>query len=249
MPHPLALLCAVPFECESLLDALTARQPAAVGRRAAWTGTLDGAPVLILATGMGKVNAAQAATALLETRAVRGMIGFGIAGAYPGSGLEVGGVAVATAAVYGDEGVHAPDGWMSTEGIGIPLLEAAGVRRFNEFPLDPRRVAAARAALEAAGVGVRTGPFVSVSACSGTAALGREMAARFGAVCEGMEGAALAHVCALYGTPFLEVRAASNHVEDRDLGRWRMADAAAAAQRAVHVVAAAWTDDPAGDDG
>jgi futalosine hydrolase len=248
-PLPFALLCAVPFECDTLRDALGDPAPVTVGRKAGWMGTLDGTPVLLLPTGMGKVNAAQAATALLETREVRGVVGFGIAGAYPGSGLDTGDVALATAAVYGDEGVHAPDGWMSTEGIGIPLLEAEGVRRFNEFPLDPGRVHAARAALAAAGIAVRTGPFVSVSACSGTAALGREMAARFGALCEGMEGAAVAHVCALYGVPFLEVRAVSNHVEDRDLTRWRMADAAAAAQRAVRVVAAAWRDEPAGDDG
>jgi futalosine hydrolase len=247
-PHPLALLCAVPFECEALRDALADRAPVTVGRRAGWRGTLDGAPVLLLPTGMGKVNAAQTMTAVLETCSVRGVIGFGVAGAYPGSGLDVGDVALATAAVYGDEGVHAPGGWMSTEGIGIPLLDAEGVLRFNEFPLDPRRVRVARAALAAAGIAASVGPFVSVSACSGTAALGRDMAARFGALCEGMEGAAVAHVCALYGVPFLEVRAVSNHVEDRDLTRWRTADAAAAAQRAVRVVAAAWCDETTGED-
>jgi futalosine hydrolase len=208
-------------------------------------GRLDGAPVLLLATGMGKVNAAQTATALLETRPVRGVVGFGIAGAYPGSGMEVGEVAVATASVYGDEGVSAPDGWMSTEGIGIPLLERGGARRFNEFPAESPRVGAARRALSAAGIPAHAGPIVSVSACSGTTALGREMGARFGALCEGMEGAALAHVCALYEVPFLEVRAISNAVEDRDLSRWRIAEAAEAAQRAVRAVAAAWTDDDA----
>jgi futalosine hydrolase len=211
-----------------------------IGRKAAWEGKLDGRPVILLPGGMGKVNAAQAATALLETHAVRGILGFGIGGAYAGSGLETGDVALASASIYGDEGVDAPGGWMSTEGIGIPLVDRPGLRAFNEFAMDADRVRCAEDALRRAGTAVRVGPFVTLSACSGTATRGDELASRFGALCEGMEGAALAHVCAVYDVPFLELRAVSNHVEDRDLSRWRIADAAAAAQRAARIVAAAW---------
>ncbi|HEU4454237.1 MAG TPA: futalosine hydrolase [Longimicrobium sp.] len=236
----LALVCSVPFECAALRGWLADASETAIGRKAAWTGTLDGAPVIVLPAGMGKTNAAQGLTALLETRAVRGVVGFGVGGAYPGSGLEVGDVALASAAIYGDEGVDAPGGWMSTEGIGIPLIERGESRVFNEIALDPARVERARAALEAAGVRARVGPFVTVSACSGTAARGEVLARRFGALCEGMEGAALAHVAAIYDVPILELRAVSNLVEDRDLSRWRLADAADAAQRAVRVVAGAW---------
>jgi futalosine hydrolase len=238
---PLALVCSVPFECERLRDALTDARETTVGRKPAWTGRLDGTAVVLLPGGMGKTNAAHALTALLETTDVRGVVGFGIGGAYPGSGLDVGAIALATEAVYGDEGVQAPDGWMSTEGIGIPLWQSGGARTFNAFALDADRVARARTALAAAGYDVRTGPFVTVSCCSGTAALGAEMAARFpGALCEGMEGAALAHVAAIYGVPYLELRAVSNLVEDRDLSRWRIRDAAEAAQAAVRVLVGAW---------
>lgn len=234
---PLALVCSVPFECRELADALEDGAEIRIGRKPAWTGRLDGAPVLLVAGGMGKTNAAHALTALLETRVVSAVVGFGIGGAYPGSGLEPGEIALATSAVYGDEGVHAPGGWMSTEGIGIPLWQDGEMRRFNEFPLDADFVAVARSILVAAGITVRTGPFVTVSACSGTDALGLEMAARFGGVAEGMEGAALAHVAAIYGTPFLELRAVSNVVEDRDPARWRIRDAAREAQAAVRALA------------
>lgn len=238
---PLALVCSVPLECERLRDALADAREARIGRKPAWTGRLDGAEVVLLPGGMGKTNAAHALTALLETRPVRGIVGFGIAGAYPGSGLAVGSVALATAAVYGDEGVQTPTGWISTEGIGIPLWPGRGPPVFNEFALDAARVERARAALSAAGFDVRTGPFVTVSCCSGTAALGRTMAERFpGALCEGMEGAAVAHVAAIYGVPLLELRAVSNLVEDRDLTRWRIRDAAQTAQEAVRVLVGAW---------
>jgi futalosine hydrolase len=237
---PVALLCAVAVECAELRDGLEDARPVEIGRKAAWEGRLDGTPVILLPGGMGKVNAAQAVTALLETRRVRGVLGFGIGGAYPGSGLHVGDVALATSAIYGDEGVEAPGGWMSTEGIGIPLLEVDGVRTFNEFVLDAGLVDRARSALDAAGIAARTGPFVTLSACSGTTVRGEVLARRFGALCEGMEGAAAAHVCALYRVPFLEVRAVSNAVEDRDLTRWKIRDASLAAQRAARVIAGAW---------
>lgn len=231
----------MPFECERLRGALDDARPTTVGRKPAWTGRLDGAPVVLLPGGMGKTNAAHALTALLETTDVRGVVGFGIGGAYPGTGLDVGGIALATAAVYGDEGVMAPGGWMSTEGIGIPLWQAGEARTFNTFALDADRVERARTALADAGYQVRTGSFVTVSCCSGTAALGAQMADRVpGALCEGMEGAALAHVAAIYGVPFLELRAVSNLVEDRDMSRWRIRDAAEAAQDAVRVVVRAW---------
>jgi futalosine hydrolase len=236
-PAPLALLCAVPLECEALASALAERREVRVGRKPGWAGRLEEVAVLLLPCGMGKTNAAHALTALLEGGPVRGVLGFGIGGAYPGSGAAVGDLALATAAVYGDEGVHAPSGWLSTKGIGIPLWEEGTSRAFNVFPVDAAWRARARGALEAAGLAVREGPFVTVSACSGTAALGRAMESRFpGALCEGMEGAALAHVAAIYGVPYLELRGVSNRVEDRDLSRWRIAAAAEAAQRGVRAV-------------
>jgi futalosine hydrolase len=238
---PLALVCSVAVECAELLAALVDAREAEVGRKPAWEGTLDGVAVLLLPAGMGKVNAAHGATALLEARRVRGVLGFGIGGAYPGSGLELCDVALASAAIYGDEGVDAPGGWISTEGIGIPLVDRPGLRVFNEFVLDADRVRTAAAALGDAGLPVKVGPFVTLSSCSGTAARGAELARRFAALCEGMEGAALAHVCALYEVPFLELRAVSNHVEDRDLSRWSIRYAALAAQRAARIAAASWT--------
>jgi futalosine hydrolase len=220
--HPIVFICSVMAEAAPLHALLTRPEPARIGRREAWRGTLDDRAVIVLPGGMGKTNAAQALTAVLESENAAAVIGFGVGGAYPGSGLDVGSIAVATEETYGDEGVDTPDGWISTEGIGIPLLETGSGRIFNRFPLDADLIRAAGEALRAAELPFRAGGFLTVSSCSGTHRRGLELAARFGAICETMEGAAYAHVAAVYERPFLEVRGISNHVEDRDLARWRI---------------------------
>jgi futalosine hydrolase len=233
---PVALIAAVRFELEPLRARLRRLYELRIGGRECAAGLLDGRSVVLVPGGMGKVNAAQATTAVLERFAVRGLVNFGVAGAYAGAGLPVGAVALATTESYGDEGVDAPGGWLSTREIGIPLLERNDRRHFNTFPLADALVDAAAERLAAAGIAFQRGPFVTVSACSGTAARGAVLAERFGAVCESMEGAAVAHVCAMYGVPFLEVRGVSNLVEDRDLAGWKLREAAAAAAEAARVL-------------
>ncbi|MBT5829851.1 MAG: futalosine hydrolase, partial [Candidatus Latescibacteria bacterium] len=50
--------------------------------------------------------------------------------------------------------------------------------------------------------------------------IGNELGQRFNAICENMEGAAAAQLCLLYNVPFLELRAISNQVEDRNRDAW-----------------------------
>lgn len=232
----LALICSVELESEPIESVLDATRVRLIGRKRAVQGMLAGREVLLLPAGMGKTNAAHGLTALLESDAVGGVIGFGVGGAYPGSGLETGGLALATREIYGDEGVAAPEGWLSTREIGIPLLRSAGSDVYNVFDLDHGRVAVAAAVLEGSGLRAVSGPFVTVSSCSGTLSRGAELATRHGAVCESMEGAAYAHVAALYGVPFLEVRGISNLVEDRKLSGWDLPAASSIAARAVRAL-------------
>ena len=238
----LVLICSVALEAAPLLSAADNVEPLAIPRLDAWSAGIAGSDIYVVTGGMGKTNAARALTALVEGRGARGVIGFGVGGAYRGSGLEVGALAMATSEHYGDEGVETAEGWMSCEGIGIPLLARADTRYFNDFPLDHARVTAARRLLEEAGLHPQAGPFVTVSACSGTAPRGRALAERFGAICETMEGAAYAHVAALYDLPFIEVRGISNMVEDRNLAAWDLKRAAAAAVAALPLLISRWDD-------
>ena len=191
-------------------------------------------PSALVIAGIDAVNTAHALTRHLVTQPQPSLvIQTGIAGAYVPAGVPVGSVVLASEEVYADVGVITPDGWRSAEEIGIPLVEARGTSpaRFNHFPLDARLVE--RASTVCGPLVARTGRFLTLSQVTGVRALGDALHERFGALCESMEGAAAAHVCALHDVPFLEVRGISNLVEDRDRSTWRIKEAADAAQSVV----------------
>jgi futalosine hydrolase len=195
---------------------------------------LQSAGANVVVTGIGAVNTAHALTKhLAGNQAPSLVVQTGVAGAFVPADVPVGAVLLADTEIYGDLGVLTPQGWFPMEEIGIPLVEASLSQpaRFNYFPLDPRLVDRAEAA--AGNLVERTGKFLTVSQVTGVRAVGDMLYKRFGALCESMEGAAAAHVCAMHGVPFLEVRGVSNLVEDRDRGKWRLVEAANAAQTAV----------------
>jgi len=215
MPRPIGLISSVPEEghlIQSNIRRVRGRKKETAGSCRIVSGNSFGKDVVYIVSGIGKVNAAHAATVLQERFSPRLVILFGVGGAYPSSRLKVGDIAAAEMEIYGDEGVLTPKGFRETDFIGIPLLEMDGKRYFNEFPLLSPRLTSG----SIRDPNVRFGTFVTVSTCTGTRGRAEELEKRFGAVCENMEGAAVAHVCAMYGTMLIEIRGISNIVEERD---------------------------------
>ncbi len=180
-------------------------------------GELHGKSIVFTHCGVGKVNAAHSATLMLENYNIDALILFGIAGAYSG---KVGDVAVAESENYGEEGVLTQEGWTSMEVIS-PLLKNEK-EYFNTFPMDLNLLQLAVKSSKDMGFNVISGDFVTVSQCSGTIDSGETMKERFNGVCENMEGAAVAHICALYGIPMVEIRGISNIIEERALKKWNI---------------------------
>jgi len=230
---PIVITAATTRELALLIDNMGKTVRFGTGHRELYEGRVDGRNVVLAETGIGKVNTAVAVTRLLERFKPGLLINTGCAGAYEGSGLQVGDLALATTEIYGDEGVETAAGWEPLELIGIPLVTRQGKNYFNKFPLSAW--AAEKAAQLAArkGVPLHRGTFVTVSTCSGTAARGAEMMRRAGGICENMEGAAAAHVALIYGVDCLEIRGISNMVEERDLSRWNIPLAVEKAQRFI----------------
>lgn len=182
---------------------------------------LDGShpSVAIVRTGVGPVNAAHAVTLFLVKTGARAIVVCGVGGAYPASGLHVGDVVCAASECYGDLGATSPSGFLDMQTLGFPVVEAA-TPLFNEIPMQVFPVE-------------RRVPFVTVSSCTGTDGVARELEKRTAGAVESMEGAAIAHVAHLHGVPVGEVRGISNIVTNRDTTTWHLKEAAAAAQEAV----------------
>ncbi|GFO56218.1 futalosine hydrolase [Geomonas sp. Red276] len=231
MPY-IAVTASTIMELSQLVKA-TAAVPVELGHLQAFRGTVAGWEVLCAVTGIGKANAASATTILLEREEIDLLVNIGCGGAFPGQGLSVGGLAIATSECFADEGVLTPQGWHGLDLIGIPLFEYGGRPVFNTFELPGELATFSLQLARRLGLSAQKGPFLTVSTCSGTSARASELAAHYPGLCENMEGAAVAQMALLYGAPFLEVRGISNLVEDRDLSRWDLKGAVTAAQSFV----------------
>lgn len=168
-------------------------------------------------SGVGKANAAQSTSILIEKYKPKIIYNIGVAGAYPSSGLKIADIAVAEKEIYGDEGLFAKSkvkSQKSTENeihfytlnkIKMPFCVIDGIEYYNEFPMFvPENIK-----------DIRKGNFVTVSTCTGILNKAREMEERFNAICENMEGAAVAHIGLLSKIPVVEIRGISNIIEDR----------------------------------
>jgi futalosine hydrolase len=237
----IALLCSVQAEADLLLSAMTVTGALQLGAKSVILGRLAGRDIGLSVGGMGKVNAAHAATLLLTHANPEALIVFGIGGAYPSSGAKAGDLALATEEVAGDEGVLTPDGFKDTTYIGIPLVKTAAAMIYNTFPAsEALREKAHQALSSRPGIRLHSGTFITLSTCTGTSARAKELEARYHGLCENMEGAAAAQVAALHAVPWLEVRGISNLVEDRDLRAWDIPGAALVAQKAVSHILEDW---------
>lgn len=176
--------------------------------------------ILFARTGIGKALAASATTALIHNYSPELVINTGCAGAYAGSGLAVGDLALASSELFADDGVETPDGWQSLEQLGLFLWEKNGLRHGNEIPLSRSMAGTALRVANRHGLHLQPGRFLTVSTCSGSRVRGQALAQRYDAICENMEGAAVALVAAIYEINCMEVRGVSNMVEDRDLSSW-----------------------------
>lgn len=177
----------------------------------------EGLDVLVVAGGVGPAAAAAATAHVCAKEDVRLVLSMGVAGAFPSARLAHGDVAVATSIVAADLGAMSPERFLDLTALGLDGAAAVDA--------PPDLVAEASDRIAATGLAVVTGPILTLSTATGTAARAAELMARHGAVAEAMEGAGVAHVAALHGIPVLEVRAVSNEVGDRDLDSWDLVTA------------------------
>jgi futalosine hydrolase len=201
-----------------------------IGWKKGWQGKGKGCQLVLIETGIGKVNAAVATSLVIKCWSPSFIVLIGIAGAYPSSGLKMLDIALATEEVYGDEGCMTSSGWLNIQDMETPYLVTESGRLYHRLPLHTPRILQDNPQI------VKSGPFVTLSAITGTAERAKELEEIYpGILCENMEGAAVAHVAAMYGIPVVEIRAISNKVGPRERHLWKTREAC---ENVVSLVAA-----------
>lgn len=169
--------------------------------RAASTGTAT-----VLVCGIGPAAAAAATATALALSPYDVVLSLGICGGFAGA-AEIGQVVVATDLVAADLGADSPDGFLAMGQLGWAD---------DVHTVDTSLVRAAAGRLGE----VVTGPVLTVSTVTGTAARAGLLAERHGAVAEAMEGWGVLEGARPHGLPVLEIRAVSNLVGVRNTDAW-----------------------------
>jgi adenosylhomocysteine nucleosidase len=211
MSEVLGLIGAMDEEIMLLLEGMENKQTTVKAGITFYTGIVFGRSAVLCKSGVGKVNAAVTTQILLDTFGVSRVLFTGVAGAlHPG--LNIGDIVISSHCIQHDVDVTA-------------LGYARGVIPYQEtstFAADPGLVKLAElACLElkqksVTGIVLSGDQFIASSA---TVALLRE---ELDGACAEMEGAAVAQVCNMNGTPFVIIRSMSDkadgsaHVNYRD---------------------------------
>lgn len=204
------IVVAAPREVEAVLDGLGCKD---TGIPEPWGVVRVGDRFDVLRSGVGKSNAAGATARALDPRSHQGVLSVGIAGSLPGSGLGLCDAVVATSSIFADEGVGSNTGFISMSRAGFGAFPDGTMHADHDPDLFGE-------------VCDRTGPIATVSWCSGSDACAEGVVERTGAICEAMEGAAVALAARRVdpGLRTAELRVISNTTGDRDGQRWALDD-------------------------
>jgi adenosylhomocysteine nucleosidase len=204
-PAPIAILTAIPEEIAAFGRHLSRTGEEKVAGIAIHHGALDGRPVVLAESGIGKVNGALAATILLDRFGCKGLTFSGVAGGLDPA-LAVGDLVIATAVIQHDYGAMVN---------GELEVYRAGALPFPEFrgdlalQADAGLIAGVRAAL-AQEKRVNFGTILTGDSYLGCGMTRERLFSRFAARAIDMESGAVAQVAAAFGVPWLVIRALSD---------------------------------------
>lgn len=204
--RPFAVLAALDVEAAPLARHL-ARSPAAVSGSAVWEGDLEGSPVVLVLSGVGKVAAAMAAQFVCLARKPRYIVSIGLAGATDDDGPR-GRLIVATGAVQHDVDVRPLTNARGTiAGLGMTI-----------FPADPTLAGMLRGAAERLlppPAVVRSGLVLTGDQIISSREVRERIKADFPeGACFEMETAAIAQVAHLNGVPWGGLRVTSDSADE-----------------------------------
>lgn len=225
----LLILAASPLETELLRKKISSLQILRCGANQIFSGNLQGHHIFLSHGGIGQVNMAISLTRLLSDHTPTTVLLCGCGGSYPGSDLRIGDLALAKSEFFGDLGVATVDKFIPLEQLNLPQNRQLAPAIQQSFLLNSDLLKRAQKILPEA----ICGAFVTVNCCSSNPELSIELQQRSRGICENMEGAAVAQVCAEFDIPLLELRGISNPTGTRDPQQWDIVCGAEAAQTGI----------------
>lgn len=227
-PSALLIAAAVPAELNTIIAHLSEKKEIHQGPLRIHTGTLFEHHVAALVTGPGNANMAGSLGTALGVLQPRAVLLTGCGGAFGGTGLFMGDIALATEEVHGQLGVEDGErpGWVHplaflenragldqllTRKVHHALLGQRGQKKFKVFK----------------------GPFLTVATVTTRQATASFYRDTYHPLMENMEGFAAATLCNRHKTPLVELRAVSNMVGQEDRNTWRLKPAFERSQETV----------------
>ena len=168
-------------------------------------GKLSGRDVVIVRSGIGKVNAAVCTQILVDDFNVDYVINTGIAGSLKAE-IDIADVVISSDVLHHD---------MDATGFGYPLGQIPRMDTLS-FAADDRLIKLAKEACAKVipQIGVHVGRVVSGDQFISDKAVKDRISKNFEGFCTEMEGAAIAQTASLNGVPFVILRAISDKADD-----------------------------------
>lgn len=201
----LGIIGAMADEVEQLKAAMSGPEISVVAGMEFYKGTIQGKEVVVVQSGIGKVNAAVCAQALIDHYGVDGIVNTGIAGSLKAD-INIGDLVLSTDAVQHD---------VDATIFGDPVGQVPNMEVFS-FTADEKLRKLAKQCCQQVNpeLGVFEGRVLSGDQFVSSREKKEWLAETFGGYCTEMEGAAIAHAAYLNKVPFLIVRAISDKADD-----------------------------------
>lgn len=200
----IGIIGAMEEEVSILKERMRNREVTSIASMEFCEGTLEGKPVVIVRSGIGKVNAAICTQILVDRYQVDVVINTGVAGSLRNE-IDIADIVLSTDALQHDVDVT---GFGYELGV-IPRMETSVFTAASEL-IDKAKKVCAREIPE---VGVHTGRIISGDQFISDGKKKEWLAEKFDGYCTEMEGAAIAQAAYLNHIPFLIIRAISDKAD------------------------------------
>lgn len=201
----IGIIGAMELEVETLKSEMTVTKKVTKANMEFNEGTLNGADVVVVRSGIGKVNAAICVQILVDLFDVTHIINTGVAGSLNAK-LDIGDILISKIALHHD---------MDATNFGYPLGEVPQMG-IKEFPADENLIKLAEDTCkkELPELNTLVGRVVSGDQFIAAKDVKEKLIANFQGDCCEMEGASIAHGAYLNKVPYVILRAISDKADD-----------------------------------